>query len=174
MSHHSTGVGQLLTLLPRHEVDAEARDHQRGQHLRVMSRWAQVVALGLGQLASRQSLRDIVRNLRAQQHHLGRQDDRRPVQVPVADRAVLQVDQTASEGETFRGPVEERATQLWVATSMYLLLAYLKFVLRLCWSLNQILQVLQHNVFERRPLEDLFKTKSPPDRARPQLALAWA
>ena len=61
-----------------------------------------------------------------------------------------------------------------VATSMYLLLAYLKFVLRLGWSLNQMLQVLQLNVFERRPLEDLFKTKSPPDRARPQLAQAWA
>ena len=57
---------------------------------------------------------------------------------------------------------------------MYLLLAYLKFVLRLCWSLNQMLQVLQLNVFERRPLEDLFTTHSPPDRARPQAALAWA
>ncbi len=57
---------------------------------------------------------------------------------------------------------------------MYLLLAYLKFVLRLRWSLNQMLQVLQLNIFERRPLEDLFTTHSPPDRARPQLALAWA
>ena len=44
-------------------------------------------------------------------------------------------------------------TQLWVATCMYLLLAYLKFVLRLRWSLNQMLQVLQLNIFERRPLE---------------------
>ena len=61
-------------MLPRHEFDAEARDHQRGQRLRVMSRWAQFVALGLGQLASRQSLRDIVSNLRAQPaklYHLG-------------------------------------------------------------------------------------------------------
>ncbi len=63
-------------------------------------------------------------------------------------------------------------TQLWVATCMYLLLAYLKFVLRL--RFNQMLQVLQLNIFERRPLEDLFTTHSPPDRARPQLALAWA
>ena len=45
-----------------------------GSVLRVMSRWAQFVALGLGQLASRQSLRDIVSNLRAQPaklYHLG-------------------------------------------------------------------------------------------------------
>ena len=40
----------------------------------VMSRWAQFVALGLGQLGGLQSLRDIVGNLRAQPHklyHLG-------------------------------------------------------------------------------------------------------
>ena len=74
MAHRNTVFGQLLTLLPRHEFDAEARGHQRGQRLRVMSRWAQFVALGLGQLASRQSLRDIVSNLRAQPaklYHLG-------------------------------------------------------------------------------------------------------
>ena len=43
-------------------------------------------------------------------------------------------------------------TQLWVAMCMYLLLAYLKFVMRLRWSLHQMLQVLQLNMFERRPL----------------------
>ena len=32
-------------------------------------------------------------------------------------------------------------TQLWVAMCMYLLLAYLKFVMRLRWSLHQMLQV---------------------------------
>ena len=39
-----------------------------------MSRWAQFVALGLGQLTGRQSLRDIVNNLGAQGrklYHLG-------------------------------------------------------------------------------------------------------
>ena len=75
MAHHNTVSGQLLTLLPRHEFDAEAaRPISAGTRLRVMSRWAQFVALGLGQLASRQSLRDIVSNLRAQPaklYHLG-------------------------------------------------------------------------------------------------------
>ena len=64
-------------------------------------------------------------------------------------------------------------TQLWVATCMYLLLAYLKFVMRLSWSLYKMLQVLQLNVFERRPLAELFTTPSPPDRSSPQMALAW-
>ena len=53
-------------------------------------------------------------------------------------------------------------TQLWVAMCMYLLLAYLKFVMRLRWSLHQMLQVLQLNMFERRPLQDLFTTPSLP------------
>ena len=49
-----------------------------------------------------------------------------------------------------------------VATCMYLLLAYLKFVLRLSWSLHQMLRVLQLNLFDRRPLVELFTTPSPP------------
>ena len=47
---------------------------QRGQGLRVMSRWAQFVALGLAQLTGRQSLRNIVSNLSTQGrklYHLG-------------------------------------------------------------------------------------------------------
>ena len=74
MAHNTTVFRQLLDLLPRHEFDAEAQQHQEGQRLRVMSRWAQFVALGLGQLGGLQSLRDIVGNLRAQPHklyHLG-------------------------------------------------------------------------------------------------------
>ena len=74
MAHHNTVFGQFLALLPRHEFDAESREHQRGQRLRVMSRWAQFVALGLGQLTGRQSLGDIVANLQVQSsklYHLG-------------------------------------------------------------------------------------------------------
>ena len=74
MAHRNTVFVQLLRFLPRHEFDAEARQHQRGQGLRVMSRWAQFVALGLAQLTGRQSLRDIVSNLSTQGrklYHLG-------------------------------------------------------------------------------------------------------
>ncbi len=74
MAHHNTVFAQLLRFLPRHEFDAEAREHQCGQGLRVMSRWAQFVALGVAQLTGRHSLRDIVSNLGAQGrklYHLG-------------------------------------------------------------------------------------------------------
>ena len=58
-------------------------------------------------------------------------------------------------------------TQLWVAMCMYLLLAYLKFVMRVSWSLHRMLQVLQLNVFERRLLQELFTTPSPPGPSSP-------
>ena len=382
MAHHSTVLAQLLKLLPRHEFEAEARDHQHGQGLRVISRWAQFVALGLGQLTGRQSLRDIVSNLRAQPgklYHLGirvvsrsslarvnaeqpytlyetlfgrlltRCQQRAPRHgfrfrnplyaldattidlclsvfpwasfrrtkaaiklhvgldqaghlpsflevtdgktgdvtaartwtfpagsVVVFDRAYLDFQwlaQLQAGGVTFvtrlkrgvryrvlrdhevkvktgvlsdqtielssargRKVYPERLrrirywdrearrsyvfltnnttwvartiadvyksrwqielffkwikqhlkvkrfvgrsknavlTQLWVATCMYLLLAYLKFVMRLSWSLYRMLQVLQLNVFERRPLAELFTTPSPPDRPSSQMPLAW-
>ena len=382
MAHHNTVFGQLLALLPRHEFDAESREHQRGQRLRVMSRWAQFVAVGLGQLTGRQSLRDIVANLQVQSsklYHLGvrtvsrsslaRVNAEQPYtlyeavfsrllsrcqqqapghgfrfkhklyavdastidlclavfpwatfrrtkaavklhvgldqagQLPsfvsltegkrgdvtvartwrfpagsvvVADRAYLDfkwlhqlqtgsvtfvtrlkrgvryrvthehdvrpetgvlADQrieltSARSGKAYPDPLRRVVyrdpqtknryvfvtnnttwvaktiadiyksrwqielffkwikqhlkvkrfigrsknavwTQLWIATCMYLLLAYLKFVLRLRWSLNQMLQVLQLNIFERRPLHELFTTHAPPDPDRPQLALAW-
>ena len=381
MAHHNTVFRQLLDLLPRHEFDAEARQHQHGQRLRVMSRWAQFVALGLGQLTGRQSLRDIVSNLRAQHgklYHLGLRDlvsrsslarvnakqpytlyeklfgrllarcqQRAPRHgfrfkhklyavdattidlclavfpwasfrrtkaaiklhvgldqaghlpsfvsvtdgktadvtvartwtfpsgsVVVADRAYLDFQwfhQLQAQGVTFvtrlkRGVkyqvVRDHAvdmetgvesdqtieltsakgrraypgrlrrvgyydaetrrryvfvtnnttwvaktiadvyksrwqielffkwikqhlkvkrfvgrsknavlTQLWVATCMYLLLAYLKFVMRVSWSLHQMLQVLQLNLFDRRPLKELFTTPSPPDSPVPQMPL---
>ena len=62
-------------------------------------------------------------------------------------------------------------SQLWVATCMYLLLAYLKFVLRLGWNLHRMLRVLQLNLFDRRPLVELFTTPSPPGSPHPQMLL---
>ena len=386
MAHHNTVFAQLLRFLPRHEFHAEARLHECGQGLRVMSRWAQFVALGMAQLTGRQSLRDIVSNLNAQGrklYHLGvmtvsrsslarvnteqpyslyealfgrllsRCQERAPkhgfrfknklyavdastidlclsvfpwasfrrtkaaiklhvgldqgghlpsfVQVTdgktgdvtaartwifpagsvvVADRAYLDfkwfhqlqargvtfvtrlkrgvryrvteehgvrpgtgvtsdetIELTSARGRkayaeplrrvVYKDPETKKRyvfvtnnttwvaktiadiyksrwqielffkwikqhlkvkrfvgrsknavlTQLWVAMCMYLLLAYLKFVMRLSWSLHQMLQVLQLNVFERRLLQDLFTTPAPPGLPNPpdpQLSLTWS
>ena len=62
-------------------------------------------------------------------------------------------------------------SQLWVATCMYLLLAYLKFILRLSWSLHRMLRVLQLNLFDRRALVELFTTPWPPGSPNPQMLL---
>lgn len=64
-------------------------------------------------------------------------------------------------------------TQIWIAFCMYLLLAYLKFLSQIALSLQQILRLLQLNLFERRDLAALLKPESPdPDpQERYQLCL---
>ena len=74
MAHHNTVFAQLLKLVPRHEFECLATQHHVGQKLRKTSRWSQFVALTLGQLSGRQSLRDIESNMKAQNqrlYHLG-------------------------------------------------------------------------------------------------------
>ena len=55
-------------------------------------------------------------------------------------------------------------TQLWIAACMYLLVCYVKFLSRSGWRLVEFLRLLQLNLFERRPLDDLFgrKAQAPP------------
>jgi Transposase DDE domain/Domain of unknown function (DUF4372) len=74
MAHHNTVFAQLLKLVPRHDFEKLATQHHAGQKLRKTSRWSQFVALTLGQLSGRQSLRDIESNMKAQSqrlYHLG-------------------------------------------------------------------------------------------------------
>ena len=74
MAHHNTVLSQILKLVPRHEFESLARQHHEGRKLRRVSRWQQFVALLVGQLGGRQSLRDIVFSLSSQSarlYHLG-------------------------------------------------------------------------------------------------------
>jgi len=74
MAHHNTIFSQLLKLVSRHEFETLAKEHHEGRQLRKTSRWSQFVALCLGQLAGRHSLRDIESNMIAQSnrlYHLG-------------------------------------------------------------------------------------------------------
>ena len=60
-------------------------------------------------------------------------------------------------------------TQIWIALCVYLVLAWLKFMSKINITMQQMLRLLQLNLFERRNLETLFK----PQKAlpNPQLAL---
>jgi IS4 transposase len=55
-------------------------------------------------------------------------------------------------------------TQVWIALCVYLLISHLNFKAKLGASMQQILRVLQLNLFERRALADLFRL---PDRQQP-------
>ena len=59
-------------------------------------------------------------------------------------------------------------TQIWIAICVYLLLAYLKFVSQIGQSMQQILRLLQLNLFDRRDLRELL-FGGPPEPLAPQL-----
>jgi hypothetical protein len=67
-------------------------------------------------------------------------------------------------------------TQLWIALCVYLVLAWLKFMSKIGLSMQQMLRLLQLNLFERRELLALFKPPKlafpkPQKIKNPQLAL---
>ena len=70
MAHRNTVISQLLKVVCRHEFEGLAKAHHKGRALRKTSRWSQFVALTLGQLSGRVSLRDVEANMDAQQAHL--------------------------------------------------------------------------------------------------------
>ena len=54
-------------------------------------------------------------------------------------------------------------TQIWIAMCVYLILAFLKLRSKLSKSLQQMLRLLQMNLFEKRDLIGLLRG-DPPDR----------
>ncbi|MGH8633791.1 MAG: IS4 family transposase [Burkholderiales bacterium] len=74
MPHVDTVLAQTLKLVPRHDFDSLAKTHHCGGDLRRMSRWSQFVAMAVGHISRRPSLRDAVGTLQAQGprlYHLG-------------------------------------------------------------------------------------------------------
>jgi putative transposase len=55
-------------------------------------------------------------------------------------------------------------TQIWIALCVYLLLAFIKFQSRLTKSMQQILRLLQLNLFEKRDLMALLRGDPPGNR----------
>jgi hypothetical protein len=62
-------------------------------------------------------------------------------------------------------------TQIWIALIVYLLLAFLKFRAKLDHSMQQILRLLQLNLFERRNLLELFRPSDIQPIVSPQILL---
>lgn len=74
MAYSDTVLKQLIALIPRYEFDVLAEAHHSGQKFRSFNRWSQFLAMLIGQLSGRKSLRDITDNLKAQGnrlYHLG-------------------------------------------------------------------------------------------------------
>jgi len=70
MAHCNTIFAQLLKIVPRHEFEKLANQHHSGRSFRTATRWSQFVAMCMGQLSGRSSLRDVISNLSVQSHRL--------------------------------------------------------------------------------------------------------
>lgn len=70
MAHHNIAFAQLLKFAHIHESETLSNQHDCGRSFRTASRWSQFVTLAMAQLAGRNSLRDIVKNISAQAHRL--------------------------------------------------------------------------------------------------------
>jgi len=70
MAYHSTILRQIVAFIPRHEFDSLAKVHHEGQKFRSFNRWSQFMAMFIGQLSGRKSLRDLVMNVTAQSNKL--------------------------------------------------------------------------------------------------------
>jgi hypothetical protein len=57
-------------------------------------------------------------------------------------------------------------TQIWIAMWMYLLIAFIKFQSQTTKSMQQILRLLQLNLFEKRDLMALLRGDPVSDRSR--------
>jgi DDE family transposase/uncharacterized protein DUF4372 len=76
LSYENSVLGQLLKALPRLEIEKLANRHDGRRRSDALSRWSQLVALSVGHLGGRTSLRDIESTLQAQgehRYHLGSQ-----------------------------------------------------------------------------------------------------
>ena len=75
----------------------------------------------------------------------------------MANRTIFQMDQTASANTSFFGTSENAVkTQVWIAVSVYVLVAIIKKRLNIKTSLYSILQILSLTIFETTPLNQLL------------------
>lgn len=69
MAHSNTVLAQMLKLVPRHEFEKAANCRDGRRRVGALTRWSQFVALTVGHLGKRASLRDIESALESQRHH---------------------------------------------------------------------------------------------------------
>jgi hypothetical protein len=146
------------------------------------------MAMCLGQLTGRHSLRDIESNMSAQSkrlYHLGakpiarsslaRLNEKQPAELYEVLFAKLYANcqksncQKLASGHRFRfknklfvgNSKNAILTQIWIALCTYLILTYLKFSAKLGWSLQSMLRLLQLNLFIRRDLMALLRGDPP-------------
>jgi len=162
---------QLLQFLPRHDFNLCVRRY-RGEHwVKTFTTFDQFLCLAYAQLSGRESLRDIetcLNSHRDKLYHVGFRG--------AVSRTTLAVELKHLRIKSFYGSsVDAVKSRIWVGLCIYLLMAIAKKRLGIQCSLYTFLQILEHNLFEKKPIilmasEALKQTTETP-YARNQLKL---
>jgi len=140
---------QLMDFLPRYEFNNCVRRYRGHYRVRRFSCYDQFLCMAFAQLTYRESLRDIETCLRAMQPKLYQ----RRWQVELFFKWIKQHLRIKAFYGTSPNAVK---TQIWIAISVYVLVAILKKQLKLKASLSEILQILSSAIFEKLPLFQLL------------------
>ena len=180
MAHHNTVFAQWLKLVPGHEFEPLANRHHCGRKLRKMTRWAQFVAITDGKthdITAARALQlprgsivvmDRGYNGYAWYNQLNNN-------FTLAARTIADIYKARWQIELFLKWIKQNLkvksflgtsknavmAQIWIAMCVYLLLSYIKFLNHIQPSLQQILRLLQINLFERRDLLELLRGDPP-------------
>ena len=77
--------------------------------------------------------------------------------MPVASRTLFQMDQAYLRIKAFYGTSKNAVkTQIWIAISVYVMIAIIKKELQLTQSLGEILQIFSVSLFEKIELSQVF------------------
>ena len=134
MAYHDSVLSQLLKLVPRLEFEKRANRCDGHRRSDALSRWSQFVALMIGQLGGRRSLRDIEATARSQRHHryhLGNQSISRSA----LGRANEQLDYRFYEGlfqslyQLWNKPSQSRNQNKWDSNGSNRINRHAKFAL---------------------------------------------
>lgn len=163
---------QLMDFLPSYEFGKCVRRYQGDHRIRSFNCLDQFLCMAFAQLTYRESLRDIEACLRvvpSKLYHLGfRGGIARNTLANANENRDLRI-------KAFFGTSENAVkTQVWIAISVYVLVAIIKKELGLNQSLYAILQVLNVTLFEKTHILQAFADTgdtSPISDFRKQLAL---
>jgi len=132
---------QLMEHLPLHTFRQCVAKYPSRYPTLKFSHLDQFLCMAFAQLTYRESLRDIETCCA---------DHRSALSLPLAGRTILQMDQTASQDQAVLRYYENAVkTQIWIAISVYVLVAIVKKQLNTEASLYTILQILSLTLFDK-------------------------
>ena len=177
MSFHSTPFSQTLSFIPRLVFQKLELRHKTGRASRKFGFKEQFTVMAFIQLASRRSMRDGTKLRLRRVGYRDRETGKHYVfltnHFKLSPKTIADIYKDRWQIELFFKEIKQNLRikhfvgntenavliQLYTALTVYLLLAYQKFLSRISLSIQQILQIIQLNLFGTTSLEDLLNPR---------------